>query len=1036
MKTPINRERWELVSQLYRGALEREKDQRSEYLATACAGNEELRLEVQSLLEQEGKAESFLEKPAVEIAAKAMAADGVEFTSNPTAALELGATVSHYRIIEEVGGGGMGVVYRAHDAHLDREVAIKVLSPGTITDEAARKRLRKEALALSKLNHPNIATIHDFDTQQGVDFLVMEYIPGITLKEKLAAGPLPEKEVLNLGIQFAEGLAAAHAHGVVHRDLKPGNLLLTSDGRLKILDFGIAKLRPPLTETTVTESSLQTHSISGTLPYMAPEQLSGEEVDERTDIHGAGLVLYEMATGQRPFAEVPSGQVIGAIMRKPPIPPTRLNPRVSAELERIIGKCVEKDPENRYQSAKELTIDLRRLLTPGTVKVAEVPLAGRKLWKVLVSAAAILVAAAIGGMFYRHFRAPALTQHAAVLLADVENLTGEKLFDETVTEAIRESLIQSRYVRLVPRSEVLEAANRTGGKNITHLDVALGLEICRRENYSALLTGRIEPAGKKYSLTVQVLDPREEVSVLTLGETLSSPAGLYNAADDLTRKLRKRLGESLALINQTSQPLAKVTTPSLEALQRYSLAMDFYAAANFEDFLPLAKSATEIDPNFAMAHLHLARALDWLGDEESARQQMTQARRNLAGVTERERHLILAADYEFQGLYEKAAEQYRLLTEIYPDDLEAYRGLAETSFWAGRSEEGLAAMQHAVALNFHSADDQQRLILCFVRLNRFSDALASYHEAQIQGLRRPMLHWGAGLAHLGQGDSQSARQEFELLRTEGGPYVASLASVNLARVLLYEGRLSEATDSLRAGLLVSEKLHSETWIPVERYLLAQVLWTRGQVSEARAEVRRLAVAANSQLQEEELRRGGLMAVQLGELNTAQQLLKNLAELNAQRDSGYTRSCYYNLKGVVDLASGDVGSAIESQRRAALFFPSYRAQAGLGSAYAARKEWRSAAQALQRYLEFKGEIFEFDSPMEWVLTQLTLARALAKAGDPNQAIHFYDEFLQIWAHADPDLLALREARAERAQLGKMLVANTANTPITRVIPQAR
>jgi eukaryotic-like serine/threonine-protein kinase len=947
----------------------------------------------------------------------------------------IGLELSHYRITEKIGSGGMGVVYRARDEHLDREVAVKVLGPGTITDEAARKHLRKEALALSKLNHPNIATIHDFDTQQGVDFLVMEYIPGITLRDKLTGGGLPEKETLRLGLQLAEGLSAAHEHGVVHRDLKPGNLKLSADGGLKILDFGLAKLRRPAAESVTGDSLSETRAMSGTLPYMAPEQLSGEEIDDRTDIHAAGLVLYEMATGQRPFAEVPSGQLIGALLCKPPIPPTMLNPKVSAELERIIGKCVEKDPENRYQTAKELAVDLRRLLTPGVVKGAEGPVAGRKLWKVLV-AAAVILAAATGGMFYRHFRAPVLSQHAVVLLADVENLTGEKLFDETVTEAIRQSLIQSRYVRLVPRSEVLEAANRMGGKNITHLDAALGLEICRRENYSALLTGRIESVGKKYLLTIQVLDPKEGVPVLTLAETLSSPAELFNATDDLTRSLRERLGESLALINQSSQPLAKVTTPSLEALQRYSRAMDFYAAANFEDFIPLAKSATEIDPNFAMAHLYLARAMDWVGDQESARQQMTQARQNLARVTERERYLILANDCEFQGRYEKAAEQYRLLTEIYPDDLEGYRGLAEAAFWAGRSEEGIAAMEHAVALNLRSADDLQRLILGYVRLNRFSDALERYQEARIQGARRPMLHWGAGLAHLGQGDSQAARQEFELLRKEGGPYEASLASLNLARVLLYEGRLSEATESLRAGLVVGEKLRSETWIPVQRYLLAQVLWERGQVSEARAEVRRLADPANSHPDEEGLRRGGLMALQLGDLRTARLLLKQLAELNAQRDSGYTRSCYYNLKGAMDLASGDDGSAIESQRRAALFFPSYQAQARLGSAYAARKEWRSAAEALQRYLEFKGEIFEFDSPLEWVLMHLTLARVLVKAGDANQAIHYYDEFLQIWAHADPDLPALREARAERAQLSKQLAANTANTPITRAIPQAR
>jgi len=275
----------------------------------------------------------------------------------------VGQTLGHYDITGKVGAGGMGDVYRAHDRHLDREVAIKVLSSCTLADEASRKRFHKEAHALSKLNHPNIATIYDFNTQDGLDFLVMEYILGVTLNDRLAKGALPEKQVISLGTQLAEGLIAAHEHGVIHRDLKPANLRLTNDARLKILDFGLAQLRLPATASAVTETlnDTNTNAVVGTLPYMAPEQLLGEAVDARTDIHAAGLVLYEMATGRRAFAELPSGQLIGAIVRHPPIPPRQLNHKLSAELERIIEKCLEKDPENRYQSAKELAVDLRRL---------------------------------------------------------------------------------------------------------------------------------------------------------------------------------------------------------------------------------------------------------------------------------------------------------------------------------------------------------------------------------------------------------------------------------------------------------------------------------------------------------------------------------------------------------------------------------------------------------------------------------------------------------------------------------------------------
>src|ERR1700757_3056217 len=270
----------------------------------------------------------------------------------------VGQALGHYRIVEKIGAGGMGEVYRARDEHLARDVAIKVLPHGSLTNESARRHFRKEALILSQLNHPNVATIHDFDTQEGVDFLVMEYIPGITMSEKLAAASLPEKEVLRLGVQLAEGLAAAHERGIIHRDLKPGNLRLASDGRLKILDFGLAKLKFPVAATVTEESLSETQSIVGTVSYMAPEQFLGGEIDERTDIHGAGFVLYQMATGQRPFFEVERSQLMGAILHRPPRAPTALNPRLSAELERIILKCLEKDPENRYQSARELGGDL------------------------------------------------------------------------------------------------------------------------------------------------------------------------------------------------------------------------------------------------------------------------------------------------------------------------------------------------------------------------------------------------------------------------------------------------------------------------------------------------------------------------------------------------------------------------------------------------------------------------------------------------------------------------------------------------------
>ena len=303
----------------------------------------------------------------------------------------------------------MGVVYLARDEHLERDVAVKVLPYGTLSDESSRRRFRNEAMVLSRLNHPNIATIFDFDTQQGLDFLVMEYIPGVTLSDKLVEASIPEKQVINLGGQLAEGLYAAHEQAVIHRDLKPGNIRLGTDGRLKILDFGLAKLRMVAAAGgPVTETISQTHAVAGTLPYMAPEQVLGGEVDARTDIHAAGAVLYEMATGQRPFSKVDYSELVSAILRSSPAPPTMLNPKLAPELGRIIGKCLEKDQDNRYQSARELAIDLRRLGTPSgstelpapskTEKIGAEKSAGPGLWS--RSRIVILLVMVIGALGY------------------------------------------------------------------------------------------------------------------------------------------------------------------------------------------------------------------------------------------------------------------------------------------------------------------------------------------------------------------------------------------------------------------------------------------------------------------------------------------------------------------------------------------------------------------------------------------------------------------------------------------------------------
>lgn len=422
----------------------------------------------------------------------------------------VGKTLGHYLIVEKIGEGGMGEVYRARDEHLDREVSIKVLRSGTLSDESYRKRFRKEALALSKLNHPNIATIHDFDTQEGVDFLVMEYIPGVTLSEKLAKRPLPEKEVVALGTQMAEGLSAAHEQDVVHRDLKPGNLRLTSDGRLKILDFGLAKLRLPVTATAVTESQSETEPLAGTLPYMAPEQLLGGKIDVRTDIHAAGSVLYEMATGQRPFAEVDRGQLIGAILRGEPRTPSSLNPQVSSEVERIIWKCLEKEPENRYQSAKELAIDLRRLQR-GVVGGPSVTRPARSWSSKLVGlslgilAATILVLIAFNTGHWRErlFGRTETQRIDSLAVLPVKNFSGDpaqEFFADGMTDALIADLAQINDVKVISRTSVMHYK----GTNETLRQIAGELGV------DGIVEASVVRSGGRVRVTAQLIDARQD----------------------------------------------------------------------------------------------------------------------------------------------------------------------------------------------------------------------------------------------------------------------------------------------------------------------------------------------------------------------------------------------------------------------------------------------------------------------------------------------------------------------------------------------
>jgi TolB-like protein/tRNA A-37 threonylcarbamoyl transferase component Bud32/Tfp pilus assembly protein PilF len=648
----------------------------------------------------------------------------------------VGAELGHYRLVEKIGAGGMGEVYRACDQHLARDVAIKVLPPGTLSDESARRHFHKEALILSQLNHPNIATIHDFDTQQGVDFLVMEYIPGITLSTKVAARPLPEKEILSLGVQLAEGLSAAHQRGIVHRDLKPGNLRLSSEGRLKILDFGLAKLRLPVTESVTTDSLIDTQSLAGTLPYMAPEQLRGEDTDARADIHNAGAVLYEMSTGRCPFSEVECSQLVAAILYRPPLRPSLLNRDVPPGLEQVIMKCMEKEQEHRYQSAKELAVDLRRLERDRMHLAGEhsagsrpVPIGRREA--MLAAACGLVIVVLVAAFWFaarkRSPDAAPVTPSIAVLpFADLSPGKDQEYFSDGLAEELLNSLAKMPGLHVVARTSSFQFKEKNEDLRVIgkKLNVAAVLEgSIRKQGQRVRISAQLVQVSDGFELWSEVYDRdltdifavQEEIArsvagslrVTLLGEKALAPRPTnleaYNAYLQgkyfQARPTKENLVKTITYYQQATS-LDSSYAPAWAALSKaYSIHAAAYGPVQeFSRAREAAEQALALDPSLADAHaaigeIKLDYDWDWTGADASYQRALVLEKGNAEVV---ERAALVAATL---NRFEEALPLSRRAVELDPLRASAYHALAYNTWWAGQLREAETAAEKGLELD-------------------------------------------------------------------------------------------------------------------------------------------------------------------------------------------------------------------------------------------------------------------------------------------------------------------------------------------------
>jgi eukaryotic-like serine/threonine-protein kinase len=742
-----------------------------------------------------------------------------------------GRTLSHYRIIEKIGAGGMGEVYRAHDLRLDRDVALKVLHPGTLIGDLARRRFRKEAHTLSKLNHPNIATVHDFDTQDGVDFLVMEYVAGDTLSQKARGASLAEKDVLRLGLQLAEGLAAAHQQGVIHRDLKPGNTRLTLDGRLKILDFGLSKLvqSPGETTDTATVSLEETLGFVGTLPYMAPEQLRGQPVDARTDIWSAGVLLYKLGTGLLPFSGADTARTISSILGSAPAPLRAVNRQLSHRLEDVVSKCIEKDPENRYQSAKELAVDLRRLLSPSAVTDENPPpiFAFGARWALGAFAAILLLLASvlglnIGGLRSKLFSGKSHVEIRSLVVLPLVNLSGDpeqQYFADGMTEALITDLSKIRSLKVISRTSSMryKDANKTLPQIVQELQV------------DAAVQGSVMRVGNRVRISAQLIYGPNDKNIW---------AESYERDFKDVLALQGEVAQAIAneirteVTPQEQARLATIQPVNAEAYQLYLKGRFFWNKGTEEDYRAAKKyfeRALQIDPNYALALAGLAYyflTTDELSPQVAMPQAKDYALKALAiDDTLSDAHTTLAnvrfnADWDWPG----AEKEYKRAIELNPSDAESHRAYSVFLSALGRPSEAIGEIQTAQRLDPLSLITSADVGWAYYFARQYDQAIQHCQETLELDPNFVGAHDCLGSAYLAKADYSKAIAECQKATAGSGNDL--VRATGLARAYAAAGKSTEVRKILATLYAESQRRY------VPPYFVATVHAALGEKDDA------------------------------------------------------------------------------------------------------------------------------------------------------------------------------------------------------------